>query len=363
MLWTGAPAWAIAPVRLHLRAARVRHHRRLPPVLLPSRLPHQPRLPVRPGRNRRHGHPEGPRSGGRAPTATTTPTRTARTTCTRRAAASGTPTRAGSSTSAGGGTPTHLIPDFARYPELVWLNRLHFLPPLALAVACYAVRRLHRAGLGLRRSPRPCCGTPPTPSTSLSHLWGTQRYETGDDSRNNPLLALITFGEGWHNNHHHYMASARQGFRWWEIDITYYILRALAAVGLIWDLREPPGVGGGRGAEPRGRPRRAPRPGRSRGPALTPRRRRQEELHARGAAVAGHGHAPTVAPHHLVGRTQRELPTAPGRHPGELRGVELRARVLHREDETAARPAHRQPHRRRAGDASSAPRTRPSSTW
>ena len=70
--------------------------------------------------------------------------------------------------------------------------------------------------------------------------WGTRRYETADDSRNNWLLGLLTLGEGWHNNHHHYCASARQGFRWWEIDVTYYLLRALAAVGVVWEIREPP---------------------------------------------------------------------------------------------------------------------------
>jgi stearoyl-CoA desaturase (delta-9 desaturase) len=71
-------------------------------------------------------------------------------------------------------------------------------------------------------------------------MWGSRRYTTRDDSRNNLFLALITMGEGWHNNHHHFQASARQGFFWWEIDLTYYVLRGLQAVGLIWDLREPP---------------------------------------------------------------------------------------------------------------------------
>jgi stearoyl-CoA desaturase (delta-9 desaturase) len=75
---------------------------------------------------------------------------------------------------------------------------------------------------------------------SLSHLWGSKRYATGDLSRNNPVLAVITMGEGWHNNHHHYQASARQGFFWWEVDATYYVLRALAAVGLVWELRGVP---------------------------------------------------------------------------------------------------------------------------
>ncbi len=72
------------------------------------------------------------------------------------------------------------------------------------------------------------------------HKIGTQRYESGDESRNSLVLALVTLGEGWHNNHHYYEVASRQGFFWWEIDITYYILRLFAAVGLIWDLKEVP---------------------------------------------------------------------------------------------------------------------------
>jgi stearoyl-CoA desaturase (delta-9 desaturase) len=75
---------------------------------------------------------------------------------------------------------------------------------------------------------------------SLSHLFGSRRYETTDTSKNNFVLALVTLGEGWHNNHHHFMASARQGFFWWEIDITYYTLKALSGLGLIWELRKVP---------------------------------------------------------------------------------------------------------------------------
>jgi len=74
---------------------------------------------------------------------------------------------------------------------------------------------------------------------SLSHMFGKRRYETTDDSRNNWALALLTTGEGWHNNHHHYQSSANQGFRWWEIDVTFYVLRVLAFLGFIWDLRRP----------------------------------------------------------------------------------------------------------------------------
>jgi stearoyl-CoA desaturase (delta-9 desaturase) len=75
---------------------------------------------------------------------------------------------------------------------------------------------------------------------SLAHVRGRKRYLTGDDSRNNWLLALFTMGEGWHNNHHAYQSSVRQGFRWWEIDPTYYLLKGLSFVGVVWDLKAPP---------------------------------------------------------------------------------------------------------------------------
>ena len=75
---------------------------------------------------------------------------------------------------------------------------------------------------------------------SLAHVHGKQRYVTGDDSRNNWWLALITLGEGWHNNHHAYQRSTRQGFRWWEIDVTYYVLKVLSWFRIVWDLGEPP---------------------------------------------------------------------------------------------------------------------------
>ena len=74
----------------------------------------------------------------------------------------------------------------------------------------------------------------------MAHVVGKKRYVTGDESRNNWWLALITLGEGWHNNHHHYQSATRQGFFWWEIDVSYYVLRALSWTGLVWDLRAPP---------------------------------------------------------------------------------------------------------------------------
>jgi stearoyl-CoA desaturase (delta-9 desaturase) len=75
---------------------------------------------------------------------------------------------------------------------------------------------------------------------SFAHRFGRRRFATRDDSRNNWFLALLTFGEGWHNNHHHYPGSARQGFRWWEFDVTFYTLKAMSALRLVWDLKPVP---------------------------------------------------------------------------------------------------------------------------
>jgi stearoyl-CoA desaturase (delta-9 desaturase) len=71
-------------------------------------------------------------------------------------------------------------------------------------------------------------------------VWGSRRYNTTDDSKNNLALALLTFGEGWHNNHHHYQRSARQGFFWWEVDFTYYVLKILEKLHIVWDVEGVP---------------------------------------------------------------------------------------------------------------------------
>jgi stearoyl-CoA desaturase (Delta-9 desaturase) len=131
------------------------------------------------------------------------------------------------------------IADFARYPELMWLHRHELVPPVVLAVLCFAIAGWSGLVVGFFWSTTlvyhaTFC------INSLAHVHGSQRYVTGDDSRNNPLLALITMGEGWHNNHHAYQSSVRQGFRWWEIDFTFYILKALSLAGLVWDLKTPP---------------------------------------------------------------------------------------------------------------------------
>ena len=143
------------------------------------------------------------------------------------------------------------IRDFAKYPELVFLNRFDALVPLLLGATLYGVGAwLAHAhpGLGTSGAQLLIWGFISTVVlfhctcfiNSLAHVFGRQRFATGDDSRNSLLLALLTLGEGWHNNHHHYMHSTRQGFYWWEIDLTYYGLKALSWTGLIWNLRSVP---------------------------------------------------------------------------------------------------------------------------
>ena len=136
-------------------------------------------------------------------------------------------------------TPAEQIEDFVKYPELVWLNRWYPVPPILLAVACLAIGGVPGLIWGFMISTVALWHSTYS-INSLCHMWGTRRYETPDTSRNNWLLGLLTMGEGWHNNHHHFCASTRQGFRWWEIDLTYYLLRGLQALGVVWDIREPP---------------------------------------------------------------------------------------------------------------------------
>jgi stearoyl-CoA desaturase (Delta-9 desaturase) len=131
------------------------------------------------------------------------------------------------------------VRDLARYPELRWLDRYHLVPPAALALALFLWGGLPALLWGFFVSTVLLWhGT--FVINSLAHVIGRTRYETGDGSRNSLVLALVTFGEGWHNNHHFYASSARQGFFWWEVDVSYYLLRGLAALRVVRDLRRPP---------------------------------------------------------------------------------------------------------------------------
>jgi stearoyl-CoA desaturase (delta-9 desaturase) len=144
------------------------------------------------------------------------------------------------------------IPDLARYPELRWLDRYDTVVPVLLAASLYAAGELLEYVV-------PQWGTngpqllvwgffvstvvlfhATVTINSLAHRFGRRRFDTHDDSRNNVWLALLTFGEGWHNNHHFFPGTARQGFRWWEIDLTWYGLRLLAMLGLVRELKPVP---------------------------------------------------------------------------------------------------------------------------
>ena len=141
------------------------------------------------------------------------------------------------------------IKDWLQYPELKLLDRFDVVAPLALALGLFGLGAwLENAAPHLQTNGLQLFIWGFVISTvllyhmtftvnSLAHVWGKRRFLTNDDSRNNPVIALFTLG---HNNHHHFPSSARQGFYWWEIDLTYYGLKILAALGLIWDLRKVP---------------------------------------------------------------------------------------------------------------------------
>jgi stearoyl-CoA desaturase (delta-9 desaturase) len=149
-------------------------------------------------------------------------------------------------------TQTESIPDLMKFPELVLLDRFDWAVPVLLGVGMFGL------GHGLSVwAPQLgtngwqmfiwgfCISTVITAHAtftinSLCHVWGNRRFETTDTSRNNIWLALLTLGEGWHNNHHHYQSSTRQGFYWYEIDITFYILTAMSWVGIVRDLKSVP---------------------------------------------------------------------------------------------------------------------------
>jgi stearoyl-CoA desaturase (delta-9 desaturase) len=134
-------------------------------------------------------------------------------------------------------TPEHLIKDFRRFPELRWMNNWHYGPPVILGVAVFLT--LGWSGLWIAFFLSTVLLFHATFTiNSLAHVFGSQRYDTGDDSRNNLWLALLTLGEGWHNNHHQTPNSCRQGHRWWEIDVCYYILRGLQVLGIVWGIKE-----------------------------------------------------------------------------------------------------------------------------
>ena len=131
-----------------------------------------------------------------------------------------------------------VIRDFTG-PEIVWLDRYFFAPPLALAITMYLIGGLQWLVWGFI-VPTVTLAHATFAINTVNHMFGSRRFATVDDSRNNALTALMAAGEGWHNNHHRYQRSARNGFYWWEVDLTWYTIRAMQAVGLAWDVQPVP---------------------------------------------------------------------------------------------------------------------------
>ncbi|MEQ1635510.1 MAG: acyl-CoA desaturase [Methylococcales bacterium] len=149
-------------------------------------------------------------------------------------------------------TQESCVRDLIKFPELRWLDRFDVLVPVVYAFMMLGLGKIleiYMPQLNTNASQMLVWGYFVSSVVlihctlfvnSLAHVTGGRRYQTNDDSRNNGWLALLTLGEGWHNNHHHYPLSARQGFFWWEIDMSYYLLKLMSCLGLIWDLQVVP---------------------------------------------------------------------------------------------------------------------------
>lgn len=146
----------------------------------------------------------------------------------------------------------NLVHDLEKYPEIRWLNRNYIWSAVGLGILLFIVGvllEIYTPSLGTNGPQLVVWGFFISTTilyhgtftiNSLAHMFGSRRFDTTDDSRNNFLLAIITLGEGWHNNHHRFLSSERQGFYWWEIDISHYILTVLSWFGIVWDLKTPP---------------------------------------------------------------------------------------------------------------------------
>jgi len=136
--------------------------------------------------------------------------------------------------------PTNpVIRDFSRVPEIAFIEKYFFLPPLTLAIAMFALGGFPLLIWGFCL-PTMTLAHATFAINTVNHMFGSRRFETVDESRNNPLTAFFAVGEGWHNNHHRYQRAARNGFYWWEFDPTWYVIRAMKAVGLAWDVQAVP---------------------------------------------------------------------------------------------------------------------------
>jgi stearoyl-CoA desaturase (delta-9 desaturase) len=132
-----------------------------------------------------------------------------------------------------------VVRDFSRAPEIALLDRFFFVPPFVLALVLFLAGGFPLLIWGFCL-PTTTLAHATFAINTINHLFGSRRFETRDDSRNNAITAVFAAGEGWHNNHHRYQRAARNGFYWWEFDPTWYVIRAMAAVGLAWDVQPVP---------------------------------------------------------------------------------------------------------------------------
>jgi len=144
---------------------------------------------------------------------------------------------------------TTLIADLVKYPELRWLDRWCLVPPICIVVVLWALGNFLAGSQPELGTSGPqlvtwgffiatVVGYHVTFSVnSLTHVFGSKRFDTGDESRNNTFVAIVALGEGWHNNHHAFPFAERQGLTWWEIDVTHYILKILSWFGVVWALQ------------------------------------------------------------------------------------------------------------------------------
>lgn len=131
------------------------------------------------------------------------------------------------------------VPDFIRFPELMWLYRYFLAPGLLLCAIAFAVGGISTVAIGV------CLGSvllihQSSAVNYLAHRFGTRRFDTRDNSTNNWVTGILSFGDGWHNNHHYYPSSARAGFTWWEIDMFFWPIWIFEKLGLVWDVKRPP---------------------------------------------------------------------------------------------------------------------------
>ena len=132
-----------------------------------------------------------------------------------------------------------VVRDFSKAPEIFWMNKLFFLPPLLLALAMYLIGGMSWLVWGFCL-PTTTLAHATFAINTVNHMFGSRRFDTIDESRNNAFTAFFAVGEGWHNNHHRYQRAARNGFYWWEFDPTWYVIRLMQMVGLAWNVQAVP---------------------------------------------------------------------------------------------------------------------------